>query len=171
MQLWHTECKAKLHYLMLYIVSQYFSSAFSYVSYLQDSDPFWPGLGGTETDYARVLIAYSIFETALIPVAVLMLGTLPYTTSLLLTMLLYAVGGAVYACAVEVWMVMLARGLTGSAALFCSSSLQTYVGEMGTIMDKIRERKGKQPMKHVLYIMIMFATNGAMASLFGELYM
>ena len=83
-------------------------------------------------------------------------------------MCMYVVAGVVYALAVDVWMVILARGLMGGAALFCVSAVATYMGEMGTVMDDIRKRKGKKPKKHVLYIlMLIFMTVGT-ALVYGE---
>jgi predicted MFS family arabinose efflux permease len=133
----------------------------------ENSKRFWSGLGGTETDYAWVIISSSVCETILIPVAAFILDILPFTAPLSLLMLMYAVGGALYASATEVWMAMLARGMMGGAGLFAASVLYSYIGEMGTIMDEIRKKKGKRPLKNVLYMAAMFALNGANVLVLG----
>ena len=135
---------------------------------MQNSTHFWSGLGGTETDYAWVIISSSACETVLIPVAVFILDILPFTAPLLLLMLMYAVGGALYASATEVWMAMLARGMMGGAGLFVSAVLHSYIGEMGTMMDKIRKKKGKRPLKNVLYMAVIFSINGANVLVLGK---
>jgi MFS family permease len=134
----------------------------------ENSKRFWSGLGGTETDYAWVIISSSVCETILIPVAAFILDILPFTAPLSLLMLMYAVGGALYASATEVWMAMLARGMMGGAGLFAASVLYSYIGEMGTIMDEIRKKKGKRPLKNVLYMAAMFALNGANVLVLGK---
>ena len=67
-------------------------------------------------------------------------------------------------------MVILARGVMGSASMFVAAVLHTYIGEMSTTMDEIRKKKGKGPMKQVLYIVVMFTTNGVNTSLLGNIY-
>ena len=131
----------------------------------------WPGLGGTDSDYGWVLLSFAICETAFFPVATVMVDTLPYTPLLLSSLLLSGVGGVVYACATDVWMVILARGVMGVSVLFGSSVLHTYVGETGTILDEIREKKGKRPVKHILYMVVMFATNGMQVVMLGMFYL
>ena len=102
------------------------------------------------------------------PAAVVLLEKLAFTITILLVMCMYAVAGVVYALAVDVWMVILARGLTGGAALFCVAVVTTYIGEMGTVMDDIRKKRKKKPIKFVLYIlMLVFMTIGT-ALVFGE---
>ena len=92
----------------------------------------------------------------------------PFTVSILVTMFLYALSGVVYATATDVWMVILARSGMGSASLFPSSIIYTYIGEVGTLMDKGRQIKGKPPRKHLLYIVAVFATGSTNAVLLGE---
>ena len=115
-----------------------------------------------------MIISSSVCETILIPVAAFILDILPFTAPLSLLMLMYAVGGALYASATEVWMAMLARGMMGGAGLFAASVLYSYIGEMGTIMDEIRKKKGKRPLKNVLYMAAMFALNGANVLVLGK---
>ena len=136
----------------------------------QNSTRFWPGLGGTETDYAWVIMASSVCETVLIPVAVFILDILhvPFTAPLVLLMLMYAIGGVLYASAIGVWMVILARGMMGGAGLFVSAVLHSYIGEMGAMMDEIRKKKGKKPLKNVLYMAVMFSINGANVLVLGK---
>ena len=97
-----------------------------------------------------------------------MMERAPFTVSILVTMSLYALSGVVYATATDVWMVILARSGMGSASLFLSSMLYTYIGETGTIMDRGRQIKGKPPRKHLLYTVVLFGTGSANAILIGE---
>ena len=73
-----------------------------------------------------------------------------------------------YATATDIWMVILARSGMGSASLFLSSIVYTYIGETGTIMDRGRQIKGKPPRKHMLYTVALFATASANALVLGE---
>lgn len=114
-------------------------------------------------------MSYAIFETALTPVAALMMDILPYTASYLLMVTAYVIGGTVYACAGEVWMVILARGFMGIGSLLSSALNYIYIGEMGTVMDKIRVKKGKRPLKHIFYTISMFTTVGVNVLLSGEI--
>ena len=65
-------------------------------------------------------------------------------------------------------MVFIARGLMGSAALFGSSVIYTYIGEIGTYMDRSRRKMGKKPMKDVLYMANTLASNGWYFGLLGK---
>ena len=76
----------------------------------------------------------------------------------------------VYAWATSVWTVFVARGLMGAAALFGSSVIYTYTGEIGTYMDRSRQKMGKKPMKDVLYMANTFASNGCYFGLLGNYY-
>ena len=129
---------------------------------------FWPGLEGTDRDYAWALIAYSVLETAVMPVSAVLLKQFAFTITMLLVVSIYAVGGAVYALAMDVWMVILARGLMGGAALFSLSVVHTYIGEMGTVMDEIRKKNGKSPMKSNLYIVLLVSLCGGGILTFGK---
>ncbi|CAI8050266.1 hypothetical protein GBAR_LOCUS27623 [Geodia barretti] len=131
------------------------------------SNPFWPGLGGSPRDYAWVSVSFALFQTALFPLPTLLMDTLPYTPLILFTTFLYTISGVVYGWATRVWMVFIARGLMGSAALFGSSVIYTYIGEIGTYMDRSRRKMGKKPMKDVLYIANTLASNGWYFGLLG----
>ena len=72
---------------------------------------------------------------------------------MLASLALFAVAGALYALTVNVWMLFLAQALNGTAVACGSVVLHMYMGEMGTVMDSIRERKGKKPMKFIIYIL------------------
>ena len=115
-----------------------------------------------------MITSFAIFETALFPVATIMLDTLPFTPTLLLMIVLFGLGGVFYASATEVWMVILARGIMGVASLLVVCILQTYVGEMSTILDTIRGEKGKRPFKPILYIFLLFSINGMQVLLLGK---
>ena len=117
-----------------------------------------------------MLISSSGCEILLIPLAVFVLDMLPFTVPILLVMLTYATGGALYASATEVWMVILARGMMGGAALLVSALLYSYIGVMGTTMDEIRKKKGKRPMKNTLYLAVLFVMNAANVTVLGECF-
>ena len=119
-------------------------------------------------DYAWVIMSYSICETALTPVVTPMMDILPYTASFLVMVAVFVIGGTLYACAGEVWMVIVARSFMGIGALLSSALIYTYIGEMGTVMDKIRVKKGKRPLKQFMYTITMFTSVGVNALLSGE---
>ena len=121
----------------------------------------------SEITYAWVLMAYSIPETASMPIAGIMAEKVPYTIMILFTCILYTVGGLFYGQANKVWMVIVGRSLMGSAAAFADVTTSSYIGEMGTRMDEIRERKGKRPLKYSLYIAYSFTMNWTFIGIFG----
>jgi hypothetical protein len=131
------------------------------------SNTLWPGLNGTERDYALVSVSFALFETVLFPLPMLMMDSLPFTLLMLLTFSLFTVAGVVYGCATHIWMVFVARGLMGAAALFASSIIYTYTGEIGSIMDMERLKMGKKPIKGSLYLAITFTTHGYHIILLG----
>ncbi|CAI8010907.1 hypothetical protein GBAR_LOCUS7119 [Geodia barretti] len=133
----------------------------------ENSDHFWPGLGGTDRDYAWTLISFSLFEAGTLPLATAMMDVVPYTVLILIMLFLYGVSGAVYATATDVWMVILARCLMGCASLLLSSIVYTYIGEMGTTMDRARNKKGKLPRKNLLYLLAILGATFANALLLG----
>ena len=47
-------------------------------------------------------------------------------------------------------------------------ALHTYIGEMGSVMDQIREKKGKKPLKFTVYVAFSFIMNGGFVVAFGE---
>jgi MFS family permease len=124
-------------------------------------------LNGTERDYALVSVSFGLFETALFPLPMLMMDSLPFTLLMLLTFSLFTVAGVVYGCATHIWIVFVARGLMGAAALFASSIIYTYIGEIGSIMDMERLKMRKKPMKGTLYLAITFTTHGSHIVLLG----
>ena len=76
-----------------------------------------------------------------------------------------------YALANSVWIVFAARALMGAGVSFGASAIHAYLGEMGTVMDDIREKQGKSPRKFLLYIGFSFTLNGGMVVPNGELCM
>jgi hypothetical protein len=126
--------------------------------HVQDASRFWPGLGGSDTDYAWALVFSPIFELAAMPFTALVLHRFPYTISMLITPLMIGTGGAIYAVAVNKWMVFIAKGLIGIGASG-AATVHAYLGEMGTVMDDIRQKQGKKPRKFILYIVLSFVLN------------
>ena len=112
--------------------------------------------------------APSISEIALYPIIGVLAVRLPYIVLTLLFLSLFAIGGALYALAVGIWMALLGQGLMGAAAGFCSAVVHIYIGEMGTIMDEVREKQGKRPMKFAVYIAYSFINNGGYFMAYGN---
>ena len=95
----------------------------------------------------------------MVPLALLMAHRLPFIITFTMGTLILAISGTVYALAVDVWMVILARGLQGAAGGIVLPSLHTYIGEMGSMMDNKRAKQGKKPRKFILYIAFSFVLN------------
>jgi MFS family permease len=126
----------------------------------ENTSRLWPGLGGSDIDYAWALVCSPISELALVPFAALMAHRTPYTVVILFGLLVMALGGIIYAVAVNVWMVCIGRGLLGAAGSICIPTLHTYIGEMGIVMDDLRKKQRKRPRKFILYIAFSFMMNG-----------
>ena len=134
---------------------------------LQNSETFWPGLGSSETAYAWVLMAYYMTKMTTMPIAGLMAQKIPYKITFLITLSLYIASGVFYGQANTVWMVIVSRSLMGVCSGLSDTTELGYIGEMGTRMDKIREGKGKRPMKNAIFIAYSFTVNGAAILAFG----
>lgn len=134
----------------------------------QNGTTFWGGLGGSDTDYAFAVVSYPIFETAVMPLAGAMLHHLPFSVTIFSFLVIYMTGGIVYGFASTVWMVFIGYGLFGAGASFGSATVHTYIGEMGTVMDRVRQTQGKKPRKFVLYIAYSFVLTGGVAVPFGK---
>ena len=131
--------------------------------YSQDKSRYWPGLGGSDTDYGWVLGAHPLFEAGTLPLTVIIVHRLPFCFLLYTYLCLAAVGGVMYALAESVWIAFAGRALMGAGISVGAASIHTYIGEMGTMMDNIRENQGKKPRKFLLYIAHSFALNGGIA--------
>ena len=92
---------------------------------------------------------------------------LPFSCLLFAFVALAGVGGGVYALAQSVWVAFLGRGLMGAGVQFGASTIHTYIGEMGTVMDDIRQKQGKRQRKFILYIAYSFVLNGGFVVPFG----
>jgi MFS family permease len=121
---------------------------------------FWPGLGGSDSDYAWVVISYSLFGMVAAPVAGMLLHRLPFTITIISFSILLVAGGIVYALAGSVWMAFVGYGLTGAGVSFSTITIHTYMGEMGDVMDEIRKKQGKKPRKFLLYNIYSFTMSG-----------
>ena len=121
---------------------------------------FWPGLGGSDSDYAWVLVSYNLFGMVAAPVAGILLNRLPFTITIISFSILLVTGGMVYALARSVWMAFVGYGLTGAGVSFGTITIHTYMGEMGDIMDDIRKKQGKKPRKFLLYNIYSFTMTG-----------
>ena len=129
---------------------------------------FWPGLGGSDRDYAWVLISYPLFEAVTMPLAGAMLHFLPFTVTIFTFLVIFVVGGVIYGLSQAVWIVFVGFGLIGAGASLGSATVHTYIGEMGTVMDNIRKKQGKKPRKFLLYIAYSFMLNGGFVIPFGK---
>ena len=135
--------------------------------FLEQDIRYWAGLGGTDTDYAWVQAAQPIFETGAMLVTVPFAYRLPFSFLLFAFVALAGVGGGMYALAQHVWVAFLGRGLMGAGIQFGASTIHTYIGEMGTMMDDLRQKLGRKPRKFMLYIVYSFVLNGGFVVPFG----
>ena len=107
-----------------------------------------------------MLASYPLCEVLGSPLAAALLHRLPYSVSIALFTIIYITGGVVYGLATTVWMAFLGFGLFGMGSALGATTVHTYMGEMGTVMDEIRKKQGKKPRKFVLYIIFSFILNG-----------
>ena len=96
-------------------------------------------------------MSYSLFGMVTAPVAGMLLHRLPFTITIISFSILLIAGGIVYALARSVWMAFVGYGLTGAGVPFCTITIHTYMGEMGDVMDEIRQKQGKKSRKFLLY--------------------
>lgn len=129
----------------------------------QGGSRLWEGLGGTDSDYAWVQAAQPMFETGAVLVTIPLAHHLPFSSLLFSFVALASIGGGVYALAQNVWVAFVGRGLMGAGVQFGASTIHTYLGELGTIMDEIKEKRGEKPRKFILYIAFSFVLNGGFA--------
>lgn len=137
--------------------------------HLQGGSRLWEGLGGTDSDYAWVQAAQPMFETGAVLVTIPLAHHLPFSSLLFSFVALASIGGGVYALAQNVWVAFVGRGLMGAGVQFGASTIHTYLGELGTIMDEIKEKRGEKPRKFILYIAFSFVLNGGFAVPYGNL--
>ena len=113
-------------------------------------------------------MSYPLFEMATIPLAGALLHRLPYSISIATFMIFYITGGIVYSQARSLWTAFVGFGIIGMGSSLCPVTVNTYMGEMGTVMDKIRKKQGKKPRKYFLYIVFSFVLNGGYLPPLGE---
>lgn len=136
---------------------------------LQEGGKFWSGLEGSSRDYAWVQMATPLFEAGSVPLAIPLVHRLPFTALMYIAVLTAAVGGAIYALAESILTVFIGRGLMGVASQFSASVIHSYIGEMGTVMDDIRKKQGKKPLKFTFFIVLSFMLNGGLLLPYGML--
>lgn len=127
---------------------------------LLQTGKFWPGLGGSDSEYAWVLVSYNLFAMLTAPVAGILIHRLPFTFTMISFDVLLITGGVVYALAESVWVVFVGYGITGAGVAFGVVTVHTYIGEMGDMMDEIRKKRGQKPRKFLLYIIYSFTMTG-----------
>ena len=135
---------------------------------LQNTSRYWPGLGGSDTDYAWALAISPLIELTMVPFAALMAHRSPFSVTIFFSMIVMGVGGILYAVAANIWTIFIGRSLFGAAGGICIPTLHTYMGEMGIVMDNFREKHGKKPRKDVIYMAFSFMLNGGFFVAFGE---
>lgn len=65
-------------------------------------------------------------------------------------------------------MVIVARLIIGLGAGYGALVVHSYLGEMSTRLDEIRQKEKKKPIKHIFYISFLFLMNGAFVLSFGK---
>ena len=73
-----------------------------------------------------------------------------------------------YALAEHVWMVLVGITLHGAAASLNVLTLLTYMGQMGEVMDNMRKKEGKRPLKFLMYCGITLSFSGGFIIPFGR---
>ena len=114
------------------------------------------------------MLAFSIGEVAISPVAGLTTERYSHVFSLFSGLILFIGGGLFYARATEVWMVIVARFVLGVGIGFGAVVVHSYLGEMGSKLDEIRAKQSKKPIKHIFYIIFVFVLNGSFVFSFGK---
>ena len=135
----------------------------------QSSTRFWPGLGESEIIYAWAVTAFSIGEVLGASLAAFLTQCFPYIISPLVASLLYMLGGVLYALAVQGWMVIVGRFLSGFACTILTVLIMSYIGEIGTKVDEVRKKRGKKYLiKDTLYVSYSFLLNIGSLLTYGE---
>ena len=69
-------------------------------------------------------------------------------------------GGVLYALAVQGWMVIVGRFLSGFACTILTVLIMSYIREIGTKVDEVRKKRGKKYLiKDTLYVSYSFLFN------------
>ena len=139
----------------------------SKVCFSQDGR-FWPGLGGSDSDYAWVLASYPLFQVVVAVVIGALFHRLPFNVNTISLMILYVTGGVMYALAESVWTVFVGFGLLGAGSCLNTITVLTYLGEMGDQMDEMRVKQGKNPLKFLLYFGYSVIITGGFIIPFGK---
>ena len=94
---------------------------------------------------------------------------LPYSVALVVSLSLYLLGGVVHAVTDRLWMLFIAMVLKeGVGYGLAVAIMHTYIGELGTRMDKIRKEQHKKPRKFILYVSLSFLLTGGYVVTFSE---
>ena len=128
----------------------------------------WQVLARTWRVRLWILASYPLSEF----VAAVLYGTfinhLPATIIIISYTILYVAGGIVYALAEHVWMVLVGISLHGAATAFNVLTLLTYMGQMGEVMDDVRKKEGKRPLKFLMYCGVTLTFSGGFIIPFGR---
>ena len=118
-----------------------------------------------------MLASYPLCEVLSSPLAAALLHRLPYSVSITSFTIIYIIGGVVYGLATTVWTAFLGFGLFGMGSALCATTVHTYMGEVGILMDERRKKQGKKPRKFVLYIIFSFILNGGFLIVYSKFNM
>ena len=118
--------------------------------------------------YALVVAAGSIGQVVGAPVTGLMMKRLPYIVTLVISSVVFAAGGVVYALSTNGWMLFAGRFLHGIASTMGAVLENTYIGDMGTKVDNIRKKLNKRTLKDILYVVYSFQISFNMFIAFGK---
>ena len=129
---------------------------------------FWPGLGGSDSDYSWVLTSHPLSEIVASVLYGAFIHNLPVSISIISYTILYVAGGIVYALAEHVWMALVGISLHGAATAFNVLTLLTYMGQTGEVMDDMRKKEGKRPLKFLLYCGVTLIFTGGFIIPFGK---
>ena len=88
-----------------------------------------PGLGGSEMFYAWMITVYSLGEVILAPISGYATRWIPYWYILLAGIVLHIIGYVFYSVAQLLWMMIIARLLTGAYAGIIETVSYAYIGE------------------------------------------
>ena len=110
---------------------------------MQETDVFWPGMGLSEYFYSWAVSMYSVGELISAPLSGVATKYIPYRYTILLSSISLAIGGLIYAVAVQGWMILIARLLFGLNVGSGIVLVTTYLGETAIKVTSAREAAGQ----------------------------
>ena len=114
-------------------------------------------------------MALALAATITLPLAGKICDKCPHSIISLAAVFFFVVGGLIYGCSTELWMLILAQVVIGIGLGNACAVNSSYWGEMTIKGDEIRQEKKKKPLKDVLYVVYLFVFNIAYVMAHGEL--